>query len=130
MGRVGGWPLLLLTTRGRKSGRQRTVVLGYLQDGDAYVVVASFGGSPTHPAWYLNLQADPMASMQLGGTALAIEATTAMGDERARLWNRLVEGFPGYRGYQEKTSREIPVVVLRPVDEAGAYPAGDKEGQA
>jgi len=118
-GRVGGRfknaaPVLLLTTTGRKSGRQRTTPLLYLEQGDRYVVVASVGGAPSHPAWYLNLRDHPAATIQIGDRKLAVSAETAGPEERARLWPQVTQLYPGYDGYQAKTSREIPVVTLTP----------------
>jgi deazaflavin-dependent oxidoreductase (nitroreductase family) len=109
-----GSPILLLTTTGRKTGRSRTWPLTYLPDGDRLIVIASNGGQPNHPAWYLNLRENPHVSVQLGDRARAMIAQTTEGDERARLWSRVVQEYPAYEGYQRKTDREIPVVTLRP----------------
>jgi deazaflavin-dependent oxidoreductase (nitroreductase family) len=109
-----GVPTLLLTTRGRKSGLLRRTALIYGRDGDAYVVVASQGGRPTHPAWYLNLDADPQVHVQVGATELEARARTATGAERARLWREMASVWPAYDDYQAKTDRQIPVVVLTP----------------
>ena len=118
-GRVGarfgkGVPVLLLTTTGRKSGKRRTTPLLYLEDGNRYVVVASVGGAPTHPAWYLNLRSNPSATIRIGSRELAVSAETAAPEERARLWSRATQMYPQYDGYQAKTKREIPVVILTP----------------
>jgi len=114
-GRIaGGAPVLLLTTTGRKSGKQRTTPLLYLADGDRYVVIASVGGAPKHPAWYLNLRDNPSATIEVGRRKLAVTATTASAEERARLWPLAVQIYAGYADYQAKTSREIPVVILAP----------------
>jgi F420H(2)-dependent quinone reductase len=118
-GRVGGRfsktaPVLLLTTTGRKSGKRRTTPLLYLEDAGRYVVIASVGGAPQHPAWYLNLRADPEATIRVEGRTLTVRAETAPPSERERLWARAVEMYAGYDGYQAKTSREIPVVILTP----------------
>ncbi len=118
-GRLGGRfrktaPVLLLTTTGRKSGKQRTTPLLYLEEAGQYVVVASVGGAPKHPAWYLNLLGNPAATIQIGSRRLAVTATTASPQERLRLWPRATQMYPGYDGYQAKTSREIPVVILTP----------------
>ena len=107
-------PVLLLTTTGRKSGKQRTLPLLYLEDGGRYVVIASVGGAPKHPAWYLNLLANPTATIEVGRRKLAVSATTASAEERARLWPLAVQMYSGYDDYQAKTSREIPVVILAP----------------
>ena len=119
-GRVGGsipgsGPVLLLTTNGRKSGKERTVPLLYLPDGDDLVVVASNGGTATHPTWWLNLRANPVARIEAGDRRLLVRAREAGPEERERLWPRLVEMYGGYEGYQEKTDRPIPVVILNPI---------------
>ncbi len=116
MAKMSGLPILLLTTTGRRSGKARTAPLLYIEDGDAYVVLASFGGQPDHPAWYLNLEASPEASVQIGDGTVGVRAETVHGDERTRLWERMVAGYGSYEAYQRKTEREIPVVVLRPVE--------------
>ncbi len=113
-GRFGKAPILLLTTTGRKSGRQRTSPLLYYPDGDNLVIIASKGGSPTHPAWYLNLTAHPKAEVQVGRETKAVVAETASAEERARLWPLVTEMYSQYDDYQRRTKREIPVVVLRP----------------
>jgi F420H(2)-dependent quinone reductase len=107
-------PVLLLTTTGRKTGKQRTTPLLYIQDGDRYVVVASVGGAPKHPAWYLNLRGNPAATIQIGSRKLAVACEPAEPDERARLWAKATQMYPQYDDYQAKTNREIPVVVLTP----------------
>jgi F420H(2)-dependent quinone reductase len=109
---MGGEDLLLLTTRGRKSGLPRTAPLIYLPDGDRLVVVASKGGWPEHPLWYDNLVAEPEVEVQVGGSTERRKARTAEGDERARLWASLVALYPPYEEYQSVTARQIPVVVL------------------
>ncbi len=109
-----GSPILLLTTTGRKTGRSRTWPLTYLQDeGGRYIVAAAYGGQPTHPAWYLNLRANPHVAIEYGEQTRAMVAEVAKGEERSRLWSRLVEAYPAYADYQRKTERQIPVVVLR-----------------
>jgi deazaflavin-dependent oxidoreductase (nitroreductase family) len=109
-----GSPILLLTTTGRKTGRSRTWPLTYLRDGgDRFVVAAAYGGQPKHPAWYLNLRANPQVSVQHGKQTRAMIAEVLEGDERLRLWARLTEAYPAYADYQKKTKRKIPVVVLR-----------------
>ena len=107
-----GVPTLLLTTRGRRSGQLRRTALIYGRAGDAYVVVASQGGAPKHPAWYLNLEADPQVHVQVGAEELDARARTATGEERAGLWTEMAAIWPAYEDYQRKTDREIPVVVL------------------
>ena len=110
--RFFGSPILLLTTTGRKTGRPRTWPLTHLPEDDHLIVIASNGGQPNHPAWYLNLLANPQVSVQLGDSTRKMIAQTAEGDERARLWSRVVEAYPVYTNYQRKTDRQIPVVVL------------------
>jgi deazaflavin-dependent oxidoreductase (nitroreductase family) len=107
-----GAEVLLLTTTGRRSGAKRTTPLIYGTQGDDYVVVASRGGAPEHPAWYLNLVEDPEVEVQVRGDRFAAGARTATSDERAELWKQAVQRWPAYDGYQTKTEREIPVVVL------------------
>ncbi len=115
-GRVGGRmfasPVLLLVATGRKTGRGRTTPLLYLEDGDRYVIVASNGGAPKHPVWWLNLRANPEATVELGARKPRVRATEARGEEKRRLWKRLVQMYGPYESYQRKTDREIPVVVL------------------
>ena len=118
-GRIGArignnLPVLLLTTTGRKSGKRRTTPLLYVEDGGRYVIVASVGGAPKHPAWYLNLRADPNATIEVGGRTLAVRAETTEPEERARLWQALTRMYPTYDAYQAKTTRVIPVVALTP----------------
>lgn len=112
-GSLSGVPVLLLTTRGRKSGRSHTTPLIYLEDGDQLVVVASKGGAVGHPAWYLNLQANPEVAIEQGSRHRTMIASTANGADRAMLWPRLVDRYPAYADYQSWTDREIPVVLLR-----------------
>jgi deazaflavin-dependent oxidoreductase (nitroreductase family) len=107
-----GYDSLLLTTRGRRSGDLRRTALFYGKDGDRYLLVASNGGSPTHPAWYLNLAAHPEVELQVGADRFAAMASTASGDERARLFELMASIFLPYNEYQAKAGREIPVVVL------------------
>lgn len=114
LGTMGKAPMLLLTTTGRKTGKRRTMPLLYLEDGDSLVLVASAGGQPTHPAWYANLRADPAVEVQIGRAVQKLRARTATAEERARLWPTVVALYPGYAKYQEKTAREIPLVILGP----------------
>ena len=109
-----GVPTLLLTTRGRKSGKLRRTALIYGRDGDSYVIVASLGGSPKHPLWYLNLVADPNVELQVGPDTLRGRARTATPEEKARLWPKMAELWPQYDVYQKKTDREIPIVLVDP----------------
>ena len=112
VGRVGKAPILLLTTTGRRSGQPRTAPLLYLEDGDQLAIVASFGGQPKHPVWYLNLTTNPEVDVQVGRERFTATARTATTEERARLWPLFVEMYPSYAGYEKKTTREIPVVLL------------------
>lgn len=106
---------LLLTTKGRRSGEEKTVPLIFVPDGDNYVIIASLGGAPKHPAWYLNLQENPRVTLQVKDKVFEADARTAPSPERERLWAKAVEAWPQYDDYQAKTSRQIPVVVLEPV---------------
>lgn len=111
----GDSPVLLLTTTGRKTGKERTHCLLYLSDGDRSVVVASNSGADRHPAWFLNLEENPAVTVQAGRARQAATARVADAEERKALWPRLVEMYSGYDAYQADTDREIPVVVLEPV---------------
>jgi deazaflavin-dependent oxidoreductase (nitroreductase family) len=117
-GRVGGQlvgnPVLLLNTTGRKTGKGRTTPLLYLPDGEDMVIVASDGGAAKHPAWWLNLREMEEATVEVGDRRVRVRAEEVSGEEKRRLWARLVGAYPPYASYQEKTEREIPVVVLRP----------------
>ncbi len=114
-GKLRGGPVLLLTTTGRKTGQARTRPVSYLRDGDNLVLIASAGGAPHHPAWYLNLQSNPRVRIQQGGTTRTMLARSADRSERARLWQGVLQQYPVAAGYQRRTGREIPVVILRPV---------------
>jgi deazaflavin-dependent oxidoreductase (nitroreductase family) len=111
----GGLPTLLLTTRGRKSGKLRRTALIYGRDGDNYLIMASNGGSDSHPSWYLNLVDDPEVEIQVGADKMAGRARTATPGEKPRLWEVMSQIFPTYEDYQRKTSREIPLVIIEPV---------------
>ena len=119
-GKVGGQlaniPLLLLTTTGAKSGRALTKPLAYTRDGDRIVVIASFAGGPKNPPWYHNLVANPVATVELGSERLRVRATVTSGEERQRLFDRQVAQMPIFAEYQQKTTRQIPVVVLQRID--------------
>lgn len=107
-----GTTILLLSTRGRSSGEPRTTPLIHRTDGDRWVVVASKGGAPANPSWYENLRADPQATIEVLDETIPVLASTAEGEERARLWSLMTEVWPAYDDYQARTEREIPVVVL------------------
>lgn len=111
-GMFKGRPLLLLTTTGAKSGEQRTTPLVYTRDGDRYVIIASKGGAPTHPAWFLNIRANPEVTLEVGEEKFAARASVPDGAERDRLYAQQASTMPAFNEYQEKTSRRIPVVVL------------------
>ena len=108
-------PTLLLATTGRRSGRKLVLPLIYGKTPTGYAVVASKGGAPAHPAWYLNLTEHPEVDVQVGPAKFRARARTAAGEERAALWKQLAAIFPPYEAYQRRTAREIPVVVLEPV---------------
>jgi proline iminopeptidase len=107
-----GSTVLLLTTKGRKTGEQRTAPLIYAKDGDRYVIVASKGGAPEHPGWYRNIEKTPEVELQVKGEVFRARARTAKGEERERLWRKANEVWPHYDEYARRTPREIPVVVL------------------
>jgi deazaflavin-dependent oxidoreductase (nitroreductase family) len=113
-----GRNLLLLTTTGAKSGQQRTTPLVFSRDGDRIVIIASKGGAPTHPAWYFNLSANPEVTVELGREKFKARASVAEGAERDRLYAQQAAEMPGFKEYQEKTTRRIPVVVLEREDRA------------
>lgn len=107
-----GVPCLILTTTGRKTGQERKLPLIYQEHNGSYVIVASKGGDPQHPGWYLNLQANPEVKVQVKADQFTATARTATADERAQLWSKMTKVWPAYDEYQAKTDREIPVVVL------------------
>ena len=116
LGGPGLLPTLLLTTRGRKSGDLRALPLIYGTVGDSYVVIASKGGMPKHPLWYLNLEAEPECELQVAAKQVSARARVAEGEERERLWKQMAEIYPPYEAYQKNaTERTIPVVVLDPI---------------
>ena len=109
-----GTTVLILTTKGRRSGESRSTPLIYQRHGDDYVVVASKGGAPEHPAWYLNIEADPEVTVQVQGDRFKAVARTASPDEKPELWKIMTAEWPAYDEYQTKTDRDIPIVVLTP----------------
>jgi deazaflavin-dependent oxidoreductase (nitroreductase family) len=115
LGGPGVLPTLLLTTTGRKSGEARSLPLIYGHHGDSYIIIASKGGMPTHPIWYLNLEAKPECELMVGAKAVSARARVVTGDERAKIWDQMAEIYPPYLDYQKATDREIPVIVLDPV---------------
>jgi deazaflavin-dependent oxidoreductase (nitroreductase family) len=114
LGRLGHLEQVLLTTTGRRTGEPRTVPLAVTPVGSSVVLVASDGGAPGHPAWYLNLTARPEVVVQRGRRAVPMLARVAVGAERDLLWAAVVKNNPGYARYQDRTPREIPVVVCEP----------------
>jgi deazaflavin-dependent oxidoreductase (nitroreductase family) len=112
---VGGVQTLLLTTRGRKSGKLRRTALIYGRDADRYLVVASKGGSKSHPSWYLKVTDNPEVEVQVGPEKFRARARKATPDEKTRLWRVMASMWPDYDRYQARTEREIPVVVLERV---------------
>ncbi len=107
-----GTTILLLTTEGRSSHEPRTTPLIHRTDGERWIIVASKGGAPDHPGWFKNMQANPDAEIDLGPEQVPVRMSIAEGEERERLWTAMAEVWPAYNTYQEKTDREIPVVVL------------------
>jgi F420H(2)-dependent quinone reductase len=113
--RIPGVPqVLLLDHVGAKSGRKRTTPLSYLRDGHDIVIVASKGGSPRHPSWFHNLRANPETTVQVGSRRIPVRVRVATPEERKRLWPEVVDLYGGYEGYQRRTKREIPLVILEP----------------
>ncbi len=115
-GKVGGpfagSPMVLLTTTGAKSGKERVSPLVYTTDGDRIIIIASKAGAPTSPDWYYNLVANPTVTVEIGAERFQARATVAEGAERDRLFNQQATQMPGFAEYQKKTTRQIPVVIL------------------
>ena len=116
-GKMGKAPVLLLTTTGRKTGKQRTLPLIYIMDGSAYVITASAGGADKHPGWFFNIRSNPQATIQVKDAHIKVKAEVAGQEKKSELWARLVEVAPNFAGYEKRTSREIPMVILHPVEE-------------
>lgn len=112
---LNGVPCLVLTTTGRKTGKERKFALIYQEHEGDYVIVASKGGAENHPGWYLNLVDNPDVTVQVGADKFPAKARTASGEERAALWSTMAAVWPDYDKYQANTEREIPVVVLEPI---------------
>lgn len=125
LGRMGGQPVLLLQTTGRRSGRTRTTPVQYLADGDTFVVVASNAGAARPPAWYLNLRADPHAQIDVGGRSVEVRAQEATGQERAELWQRLTAANRYLERTASKAGRDLPLMALAPPTPAAPRPAAD-----
>lgn len=117
--KMGRMPLILLTTSGRKTGKRYTVPLGAVREGDGWVVIGSNGGADVHPSWWLNLLANPRAAIQVDGKQLDVRMEEITDPEPyQRIWDAVVERGPGYANYPKKTSRHIPLGLLRPVGPA------------
>ena len=116
-GKMGKVPVLLLTTTGRKTGKKRTLPLIYIMDGSAYVITASAGGADKNPGWFFNIRSNPQATIQVKDKHIKVMAEIAGQEKKPELWARLVEVAPNFAGYQKRTSREIPMVILHPVEQ-------------
>lgn len=114
-GRMFNSPVLLLTTTGRKTGKERVTPLLYLPDGDTMVIVASNGGAAKDPVWWLNLQKQPLAKVQVGRRKLSVRSHQATPEQKTRLWSLLTSMYPAYSDYQQRTDRPIPVIILTPL---------------
>lgn len=115
-GKVQGLRVLLLTTTGRKTGKKHTTPLGYFEHDGSYVIIASNAGFDTHPAWFHNLSADPNATIQIRENQFLVTAEIAGPEQRDQLWRRLMELAPSYSNYAKRTTRQIPLVLLRPLE--------------
>ncbi len=114
-GRFAGRTLLLLHTLGAKSGQERINPVAYVPDGDRLVIIASKGGAPTNPAWYYNILAHPLVTVEVGTEKFQVRGTVAAEPERTRLYDQMVAVMPGFAEYQRKTKRVIPVIILERV---------------
>jgi len=114
-GHVQGLQVLLLTTTGRKTGKKRTTPLGYFMDNGSYIITASNAGFDTNPAWFHNLRANPQVQIEIEDQHMEAEAKIASPEKRSVLWSKLISLSPAYANYAKKTSREIPLVILRPL---------------
>lgn len=121
--RLVGAPVVLLMTIGRRSGQLRTTPLIYLRDNDHLVLVASNGGTLSDPGWWHNLQENPNALIQLGRSIISVQARRADATERARLWPLVTQMYSGYAEYQQRTPREIPLVIVQPLNSSELPPA-------
>jgi deazaflavin-dependent oxidoreductase (nitroreductase family) len=113
-GKMGSGNVLLLDSVGRKSGKARTTPVMYIRDGNNYVVTASAGGAPVNPGWYYNLTASPHTRIQVMGQKIDVSVEEAKGDKREQLWSKLIAENPQFKGYETKTTRKIPMLVLKP----------------
>jgi deazaflavin-dependent oxidoreductase (nitroreductase family) len=123
---MGGQPVLLLQTTGRRSGRTRTTPVQYLADGDTFVIVASNAGATRPPAWYLNLRAHPDARIEVGARSIDVRAREAAGQERAELWQRLTAANRYLERVSRKARRDLPLMALAPSTPSGSRPAADR----
>jgi deazaflavin-dependent oxidoreductase (nitroreductase family) len=114
-GQIQGLGVLILTTTGRKTGKARVTPLGHFEHDGGYVVIGSNGGSDAYPSWFLNLKNNPRATIQVNDQCIEVTAEITGPETRGQLWAQLIDRAPGYAAYAKKTSREIPVVILRPV---------------
>lgn len=112
---IQGLGVLLLSSVGRKTNRERTTPLGYFMDGDRYIIIASNAGSDSHPAWFYNLSKNPRGLIEVGNQKLEVEAKIVEPEKRSLLWAKLVKLAPGYARYEKKTSRVIPLMALQPL---------------
>jgi deazaflavin-dependent oxidoreductase (nitroreductase family) len=126
LGRMGGQPVLLLQTTGRRSGRTRTTPVQYLAEGDTFVVVASNAGAARPPAWYLNLRANPHARIRVGARNIDVRAQEAAGQERVALWRRLTAGNRYLGRAASKARRDLPLLALVPATPSGPRHAADR----
>ena len=115
-GPMAGRPLMILTTKGAKTGEDRVAVVTYTRDGDRYVIAASKSGAPTNPDWFHNLQANPEVGVEAGGESFTAHATVASDDERDRLWEQHADERPEFREYPKITDRVIPMIVLERIE--------------
>ena len=116
-GKIGGGEhQLILTTTGRKSGVERDTPLFFFRDGEHVIIIASAGGAAKHPTWWLNLQSNPLARIQVGARIIPVVAQQAEAEERQRLWSIIAENYKNFISYQKRTTREIPVIILTPED--------------
>jgi F420H(2)-dependent quinone reductase len=114
MGRIRGMPVLLLTTVGRKTGKQRVTPVMYMRDENSYVIVAANAGARRNPSWFANLQANPQTTIEVDDITTTVMAHKASKEEKGQLWPRFVEQAPFLEGYRKKTTRDIPIIILQP----------------
>ena len=114
-GKMAGFKVLLLTTVGRKSGKIHTVPLGFFERQGGYLIVASKGGAPSNPAWYYNLKDQPQVTVQIYEMVMPASVEVLSGEARAQAWQQVISEAPSYAAYEKRTTREIPLILLRPV---------------